>query len=535
MAHNLEFIRGPHNPTGNAHPPAADENMSNHTPDPFNGAFMDDFGMLSIHDSIHTPTPSVHTATIGEDTYHSVGSIVAQFQGLPSTQLNMAFQVAQNQSATVRGGSQLGPPIQSPLAVQWAFPLNLQSQGFGLACQQVATTMIQTGVWSREMAGWYLREAQRVQADTLQAGDVASLHSRNSVHATVSPMESRFWPIENWVRSMHMYSPQWTPGGPRPLPTPPAQPSLAGTRQTNPFLPGYTPLALMPLAPAPPVPPQNVHVNTWGAMPLQETQASMWRPERPATSEWNTYSILLEPRPDPRYKSKVREPGDFDSSGFTNWYMRLKLYINDNAPLLFSDSKRVGTTISMISGKAVNSWKFDDPDLEKKAAVAAEKLSMQAGKGEDYFQELERLLMEAKYNRENQVVHRWITLAIPKEIYSAVHQAFITTTVNDKLQHGYNKVVTLDIYLDHPRAILPEHKSEGAAGYDLYSAEEVLVPNGKRVDVEGSVVDEDYTSRLKVILNNQTGSDFQVEYGDRITQFILECNMTPDTKIVKLI
>ncbi|PCH34923.1 hypothetical protein WOLCODRAFT_155579 [Wolfiporia cocos MD-104 SS10] len=183
---------------------------------------------------------------------------------------------------------------------------------------------------------------------------------------------------------------------------------------------------------------------------------------------------------DPRYKSKVREPGDFTSDGFKDWYMWLKLYINDNAPLLFTDSKKVGAAILMIRSPKVDSWvtaftrehylgsqwqiswprfvwelhqKFNDPDLEKKAAVAAEKLTMQAGKGEEYFQELKRLLTDAKYDRENQVVHCWITSAIPKDIYTLVHQAFVATTINNKLQHGYN-IQILEGYESWKQAIL---------------------------------------------------------------------------------
>ncbi|PCH38599.1 hypothetical protein WOLCODRAFT_149544 [Wolfiporia cocos MD-104 SS10] len=770
MAHNLEYIRG-QQPGGPAHPPHHADEMSVHTLDPFNEAFMDDFGLLSVHDSIHAPTASVRMGTVGVLTpRRSVLSGQPENVSPPTEVLQEAFNLAQNQSNTVRGASQLGPPIQSPLAVQWAFPLNPLSQQFGLACQQIVATMVQTGVWSAEMAGRYLWEAQQVQADALQAGDVASQHSLHSVHATASPAESRFRPVENWVRSVHMGSPgQQSVRGPRPLPTAPARPSPAGTlipgkdqqqrrkssrleksrstwapvlggeeeqppmarrdvrlygeeaqaegraqekqrmaansrkasktaagtvayddssaglahtsirlihtgfpqdslspnlssnylsldiaatsmlrrleqvyqllwdahsrdgiisyayaqpasplrgrrqilrllvagttysvhstpafvyastaqaitttphypsttrnqqgrrdfidgvcnhstelersgitlasgegsgawyrregtlndspsprttrrggqtsyiietaptvsstasrrplgvisplggrcsagastHQTNLFRPGYTPPDIWTHAQvvASPAPPPLVRVNTCGAAPPQGTRASMWRPERPPTSQWDAYTLIPEPQPDPRYKSKVREPGDFDSSGFTDWYMWLKLYIDDNAPLLFSDSKRVGTAISMIRGKAVDSWvtaftrehylggqwqiswecfmwelhqKFNDPDLEKKAAVSAEKLSMQAGKGEDYFQELERLLAEAKYDRENQVVHRWITSAIPKEIYSAVHQAFVTATVNDKSQCGYN-VKILEDYESWKQVIL---------------------------------------------------------------------------------
>ncbi|PCH38561.1 hypothetical protein WOLCODRAFT_149498 [Wolfiporia cocos MD-104 SS10] len=145
------------------------------------------------------------------------------------------------------------------------------------------------------------------------------------------------------------------------------------SQQMNPFLPGYMP----PVLPSP------------ALVPLMEA---------PQTAHMNT----------PRYKSKVRELGDFNSEGFKDWYMQLNLYIDDNAPLLFMDSKKVGAAISMICGTKVDPWvmgftkehylsgqwciswprfiwelhqKFNDPDLEKKVAVAAEKRMMQARKG----------------------------------------------------------------------------------------------------------------------------------------------------------
>lgn len=76
--------------------------------------------------------------------------------------------------------------------------------------------------------------------------------------------------------------------------------------------------------------------------------ASMWWPEKPATLQWDAYSTLPEPRPDPWYKSKVREPEPFDGMNFTAWFMCLKLYINDNSPLLYTDSKKIGSAISLI-------------------------------------------------------------------------------------------------------------------------------------------------------------------------------------------
>ncbi|PCH43357.1 hypothetical protein WOLCODRAFT_153410 [Wolfiporia cocos MD-104 SS10] len=306
MAHNLKYIRGPHQP------PAAKENLVGTTSDPFMDMFGEDFGRMSVNDSMHTPhTASVVNGTVGVLTpRRSVRSSAIDHQGPKILVLEGAFELARNQSNTVCGASQLGPSVHSPLAVQWAFPPNPQGRGFGLACQQVVATMVQTGVWSAEMAGRYLREAQRVQADALQAGDAASLHSQHSIHAMVSPTESRFRPVENWVRLVHMDSPgHQSVRGPRPLPTPPAAPSPARTQQTNPFLPGYMPPVLTPthaqVAARPPPLPTNV--NTWGAAPLQGMHASMWRPERPASSQWDVYSLQPEPRPDPRYKSKVSQ------------------------------------------------------------------------------------------------------------------------------------------------------------------------------------------------------------------------------------
>ncbi|PCH35895.1 hypothetical protein WOLCODRAFT_156594 [Wolfiporia cocos MD-104 SS10] len=408
--------------------------------------------------------PSIATNHITQATF---GNVAAQSFAGPGMepapeQLDLAFTRTQQEWACMMPDLS---HIDSPLAMQWAFPPNLMSHDFGLR---------------------FLREAQQVQADALQAGDVASLHSQAPapLRSHVS-QESQFQPIENWVRSVQIESPpRQSPRGARPLPTPPSW-------QTNPFLPGYMPPVLpspalsaavrTPPVPVPPlVAPQNAHVNTWGAARLQGTRASMWRPEKPATSQWDAYSTLLVPAPDPRYKPKVREPGDFSGDGFKDWYMWLKLYINNNAPLLYTDSKKVGAAISMIRSPKVDAWvtaftrehymggqwqiswpqfvwelhqKFDDPDLDKKAVVAAEKLTMQAGKGKEHFQELERLLNDAKYDWENQVVHHWVTAAIPKEIYPSVHQAFITATINDKSQQGYNVQIPED-YKSWKQAIL---------------------------------------------------------------------------------
>ncbi|PCH39319.1 hypothetical protein WOLCODRAFT_158884 [Wolfiporia cocos MD-104 SS10] len=378
-------------------------------------ALADDFGRFTVCSSNATVPAPAESARVSEFTLPA-SEPLNSVQGPPAPgplldEVDMAFRVAQHQSNT------------------WAFPPNPTSHNFGLACQQIAAIMVQTGVWSADMAAQFLREGQRLQADALAAGDAASQHSQHP-------------------------------------------PPKIG--QTNPFLPSYTPPVLTPpvqtfaqvAAPVPPlVAPQAAPVNTWGAMPLQGTRASMWRPEEPASSQWDAYSLLPEPTPDPRYKSKVREPGDFDGSGFTDWYMRLKLCGHPMIRGKVVDSWVTAFTREhYLSGQWWISWsrfiwelhqKFDDLDLEKKAAVAAEKLTMTVGKGEDYFQELERLLAKAKCHGfvHRHKVHCWITSAIPKEIYNAVHQAFVAATVNDKSQRGYNVKIPED-YESWKQAIL---------------------------------------------------------------------------------
>lgn len=97
-----------------------------------------------------------------------------------------------------------------------------------------------------------------------------------------------------------------------------------------------------------------------------------------------------------------------------------------------------------------------------------------------------------------------------------------------------------------PKAHLPTKGSEHAAGYDLYSSEELKVPaKGKALvstgismaipvgnygrvaprsglavknflDVGAGVVDADYRGEVKVLLFNFGNEDFQVNVGDRI-------------------
>ena len=109
-------------------------------------------------------------------------------------------------------------------------------------------------------------------------------------------------------------------------------------------------------------------------------------------------------------------------------------------------------------------------------------------------------------------------------------------------------------------AKLPVRSTEGAAGYDLSAAQaavvpahgkclvqtglKVALPSGcygriaprsglalkKSIDVGAGVIDADYRGELGVLLFNFSDSDFAVNLGDRIAQFILEKIKTPLVK-----
>lgn len=111
-------------------------------------------------------------------------------------------------------------------------------------------------------------------------------------------------------------------------------------------------------------------------------------------------------------------------------------------------------------------------------------------------------------------------------------------------------------------AVLPVRSSTGAAGYDLASCEECVVPSrGKAlvrtglavkvpsgtygrvaprsglawknfIDTGAGVIDEDYRGELKVLLFNHSDTEFEVKLGDRIAQLILEQICTPEVQEV---
>ena len=114
----------------------------------------------------------------------------------------------------------------------------------------------------------------------------------------------------------------------------------------------------------------------------------------------------------------------------------------------------------------------------------------------------------------------------------------------------------------HADAVVPSRGSEGAAGYDLASVVDIVVPSMGRVavstglsirvpegtygriaprsglaykygiDVLAGVIDEDYRGEVKVILYNTSERDFIIKKGDRIAQLVLEKIVTPDVALV---
>ncbi|KAH8700641.1 dUTPase-like protein [Talaromyces proteolyticus] len=109
----------------------------------------------------------------------------------------------------------------------------------------------------------------------------------------------------------------------------------------------------------------------------------------------------------------------------------------------------------------------------------------------------------------------------------------------------------------------PTRGSAFAAGYDLYSAKETVIPaKGKAlvdtglaiavpegtygrvaprsglaskyfIDTGAGVIDADYRGEVKVLLFNFSDVDFTVKEGDRVAQLVLERIYTPEVLVVE--
>ncbi|THC97321.1 hypothetical protein EYZ11_003212 [Aspergillus tanneri] len=112
-------------------------------------------------------------------------------------------------------------------------------------------------------------------------------------------------------------------------------------------------------------------------------------------------------------------------------------------------------------------------------------------------------------------------------------------------------------------AYTPTRGSALAAGYDLYSAKETVIPaKGKAmvdtgiavavpegtygrvaprsglaskhfIDTGAGVIDADYRGEVKVLLFNFSDVDFTINAGDRIAQLVLERIYTPEVMVVE--
>jgi len=107
-------------------------------------------------------------------------------------------------------------------------------------------------------------------------------------------------------------------------------------------------------------------------------------------------------------------------------------------------------------------------------------------------------------------------------------------------------------------AKVPTKATPGSAGYDIYAGEEMVIPAGQRslvdtgfsmafagnmyariaprsglavrgIDVGAGVIDADYRGPVKVLLINNSASEFVVKVGDRIAQIVFEA-MAPNTR-----
>ena len=122
----------------------------------------------------------------------------------------------------------------------------------------------------------------------------------------------------------------------------------------------------------------------------------------------------------------------------------------------------------------------------------------------------------------------------------------------------------LKVYLRSEKAKVPTKGSALAAGYDLYSSEEAVIPaHGQGlvstdisiivpvgtygrvaprsglavkhgISTGAGVIDADYRGEVKVVLFNHSEKDFEIKQGDRIAQLVLEQIINADIKEITL-
>lgn len=109
----------------------------------------------------------------------------------------------------------------------------------------------------------------------------------------------------------------------------------------------------------------------------------------------------------------------------------------------------------------------------------------------------------------------------------------------------------IKFHKNNENSTIPTTGSDGAAGYDLYAAEELSIPSGIRmlvdvgvtlemppgvvgliwprsglacsgIDVGAGVIDSDYRGGVKALLINSSGQEKKILIGDRIAQIIFQ-------------
>ncbi|PYH50014.1 dUTP diphosphatase, partial [Aspergillus saccharolyticus JOP 1030-1] len=126
-----------------------------------------------------------------------------------------------------------------------------------------------------------------------------------------------------------------------------------------------------------------------------------------------------------------------------------------------------------------------------------------------------------------------------------------------------NPLPTLLVQKLTPSGRAPTRGSAFAAGYDLYSAKDTVIPSkGKAlvdtgiaiavpegtygriaprsglaskhfIDTGAGVIDADYRGEVKVLLFNFSDVDFEIKEGDRVAQLVLERIYTPEVTVVE--
>lgn len=159
--------------------------------------------------------------------------------------------------------------------------------------------------------------------------------------------------------------------------------------------------------------------------------------------------------------------------------------------------------------------------------------------------------------------HRLPQRSLSTVAMAASNGAAATDSVHEPPQKIAKVSPLLKVKKLSEKAVLPARGSSLAAGYDLSSAAEMVVPaRGKAlvptdlsiaipegtyariaprsglalkhsIDVGAGVIDADYRGPVGVILFNHSDADFAVKPGDRIAQMIIEVIATPDVAEVE--